>query len=251
MKKRLLSVVLAFTLCFGMMPVTVLAEEMGNAETVALAPGDQVVVRAVNSAHEEDAVGDTVSGDSIIPGGVSATSLMSNDGITVVADDATGTVVAKLGDQNYTEMEKALQDWQEKGGMLALQGQSASYNISTVIWSFQNAPGTLDLNGQRITGDITLSGTSRYPLTILDSKEKVSSNGALQGLTVAKGAELTLTDGGYISPLTVEDGAEDGIQLMGGKVAELKCKAPRLPSASGRLCPDEWQSYGRSYNGDN
>ena len=83
MKKRLLSVVLAFTLCFGMMPVTVLAEEMGNAETVALAPGDQVVVRAVNSAHEEDAVGDTVSGDSIIPGGVSATSLMSNDGITV------------------------------------------------------------------------------------------------------------------------------------------------------------------------
>lgn len=107
-----------------------------------------------------------------------------------------------------------------------LQGQSAAYNISTVIWSFQNAPGTLDLNGQRITGDITLSGTSRYPLTILDSKEKVSSNGALQGLTVAKGAELTLTDGGYISPLTVEDGAEDGIQLMGGKVAELKCKAP-------------------------
>ena len=46
MKKRLLSVVLAFTLCFGMMPVTVLAEEMGNAETVAPAPDDQVVVRA-------------------------------------------------------------------------------------------------------------------------------------------------------------------------------------------------------------
>lgn len=226
MKKRLLSVVLAFTLCFGMMPVTVLAEEMGNAETVAPAPDDQVVVRAVNSTHEEDAVGDTVSGDSVISCGVSAASLMSNDGIAVVADDATGTVVAKLGDQNYTDMEKALQDWQEKGGMLALQGQSASYNISTVIWSFQNAPGTLDLNGVCISGSITLSGTSRYPLTILDSKEKVSSNGALQGLTVAKGAELTLTDGGYISQLTVEDGAEDGIQLMGGKVAELKCKAP-------------------------
>lgn len=226
MKKRLLSVVLAFTLCFGMMPVTVLAEEMGNAETVAPAPDDQVVVRAVNSTHEEDAVGDTVSGDSIISGGVSATPLMSNDGIAVMADDATGTVVAKLEDQNYTDMEKALQDWQKKGGMLALQGQSASYNISTVIWSFQNAPGTLDLNGQRITGDITLSGTSQFPLKILDSKEKDSSNGALQGLTVEKGAKLTLTDGGYISQVTVEDGAEDGIQLMGGKVAELKCTAP-------------------------
>ena len=118
MKKRLLSVVLAFTLCFGMMPATVLAEEMGSAETVAPAPGDQVAVRAVNSTHEEDAVGDTVSGDSVIPGGVSATSLMSNDGITVVADDATGTVVAKLGDQNYTDMATALQDWQEKGDML-------------------------------------------------------------------------------------------------------------------------------------
>lgn len=226
MKKRLLSVVLAFTLCFGMMPVTVLAEEMGNAETVALALDDQVVVRAVNSTHEEDAVGDTVSGDSIIPGGVSATSLMSNDGITVVADDATGTVVAKLGDQNYTDMATALEDWQENGGMLALQGQNASYNISTVTWSFQNAPGTLDLNGVCISGSITLSGSSQYPLTILDSKEKVSSNGALLGLTVEKGAKLTLTDGGYISPLTVEDGAEDGIQLMGGKVAELTCKAP-------------------------
>lgn len=226
MKKRLLSVVLAFTLCFGMMPVTVLAEEMGNAETVALALDDQVAVRAVNSTHEGDAVGDTVSGDSVISGGVSATSLMNNDGITVVADDATGTVVAKLEDQNYTDMEKALQDWQEKGGMLALQGQNARYNISTVTWNFQNAPGTLDLNGQCITSDITLSGTSRYPLTILDSKEKDSSNGALLGLTVEKGAKLTLTDGGYISQLTVADGAEDGIKLMGGKVAGLKCSAP-------------------------
>ena len=59
MKKRLLSVVLAFTLCFGMMPVTVLAEEMVNAETVAPTPDDQVAVRAVNSTHEGDAVGDT------------------------------------------------------------------------------------------------------------------------------------------------------------------------------------------------
>ena len=47
MKKRLLSVVLAFTLCFGMMPVTVLAEEMGNAETVAPAPDDQSPVASV------------------------------------------------------------------------------------------------------------------------------------------------------------------------------------------------------------
>ena len=226
MKKRLLSVVLAFTLCFGMMPATVLAEEMGSAETVAPAPGDQVAVRAANSTHEGDAAGNTVSGDSVIPGGVSATSLMSNDGIAVVADDKAETVVAKLGDQNYTDMATALKEWQDKGGMLALQGQSARYNISTVTWRFQNAQGTLDLNGQCITGDITLSGTSRYPLTILDSKEKASSNGALQGLTVEKGAELTLTDGGYISQVTVADGAEDGIKLMGGKVAELTCKAP-------------------------
>lgn len=230
MKKRLLSVVLAFTLCFGMMPATVLAEEMGSAEMVVTAPGEQAAVMAANSTHEGDAAGNTVSGDSVIPGGVSATSLMSNDGITVVADDATGTVVAKLGDQNYTDMATALKEWQEKGGKLELQKGDKDfgvyYDVGKVTWSFQNAQGTLDLNGQRITGDITLSGTSRYPLTILDSKEKVSSNGALQGLTVAKGAELTLTDGGYISQLTVEDGAEDGIQLMGGKVAELKCKAP-------------------------
>lgn len=226
MKKRLLSVVLAFTLCFGMMPATVLAEEMGSAETVALAPGDQVAVRAVNSTHERDAVGDTVSGDSVISGGASAASLMSNDGIAVMADDTTETVVATLDGVDYTDMTTALEAWQAKGGMLALQGESAKYNISTVTWSFPNAAGVLDLSGQRIIGNITLSGSSKYPLEIRDSKEKVSSNGALQGLTVEKGAKLTLTDGGYISQVTVADGAEDGIKLMGGKVAGLKCSAP-------------------------
>lgn len=226
MKKRLLSVVLAFTLCFGMMPVTVLAEEMGNAETVAPAPGDQVAVRAVNSTHEGDAVGDTVSGDSVISGGVSATSLMSNDGIAVMADDTTETVVATLDGVDYTDMTTALEAWQAKGGMLALQGESAKYNISTVTWSFPNAAGVLDLSGQRIIGNITLSGTSKYSLEIRDSKEKVSSNGGLQGLTVESGAELMMTDGCYISQLTVADGAEDGIKLMGGKVAGLKCSAP-------------------------
>lgn len=226
MKKRLLSVVLAFTLCFGMMPVTVLAEEMVNAETVALAPDNQVAVRAVNSTHEGDAVGDTVSGDSVISGGVSATSLMSNDGIAVMADDTTETVVATLDGVDYTDMTTALEAWQAKGGMLALQGERAKYNISTVTWSFPNVAGVLDLSGQRIIGNITLSGTSKYSLEIRDSKEKVSSNGGLQGLTVESGAELTLTDGCYISQLTVEAGAEDGIKLMDGKVAGLKCSAP-------------------------
>lgn len=230
MKKRLLSVVLAFTLCFGMMPATVLAEEMGSAETVALAPGDQVAVRAVNSTHEGDAVGDTVSGDSVISGGVSATSLMSNDGIAVMADDATGTVVATLGDQNYTDMATALEEWQEKGGKLELQNGDKNsgvyYEIGEVTWTFLNAPGTLDLNGVCIKGSITLSGSSKYPLEIRNSKEKVSPYGALQGLTVEKGAKLTLTDGGYIRQVTVADGAEDGIKLMGGKVEELTCKAP-------------------------
>lgn len=230
MKKRLLSVVLAFTLCFGMMPATVLAEEMGSAEMVVTAHGEQVAVMAANSTHEGDAAGNTVSGDSVIPGGVSATSLMSNDGIAVVADDKAETVVAKLGDQNYTDMATALKEWQDNGGKLELQNGDKNsgvyYDVGIVTWSFQNAQGTLDLNGVCISGSITLSGSSKYPLKILDSKEKVSPNGALRGLTVEKGAELTLTDGGYISPLTVEDGAEDGIKLMGGKVAELTCQAP-------------------------
>lgn len=230
MKKRLLSVVLAFTLCFGMMPVTVLAEEMGNAETVAPALDDQVAVRAVNSTHEGDAVGDTVSGDSVISGGVSATSLMSNDGIAVMADDTTETVVATLDGVDYTDMMTALEEWQEKGGKLELQNGDKNsgvyYEIGEVTWTFLNAPGTLDLNDVCIKGSITLSGSSKYPLEIMDSKGKMSSNGALQGLTVEKGAKLTLTDGGYISQVIVADGAEDGIKLMGGKVAELTCKAP-------------------------
>lgn len=226
MKKRLLSVVLAFTLCFGMMPATALAQGMGNAEMVVPAPGDKVSVMAVDSTQERDTVGDTVSGNSANFGGVNVNPLMNNDGIAVMADDTTETVVATLDGVDYTDMTTALEAWQAKGGMLALQGESAKYNISTVTWSFPNAAGVLDLSGQRIIGNITLSGSSKYPLEIRDSKEKVSSNGALQGLTVEKGAKLTLTDGGYISQVTVADGAEDGIKLMGGKVAGLKCSAP-------------------------
>lgn len=226
MKKRLLSVVLAFTLCFGMMPATALAEEMGNAETVAPAPDDQVAAMATDSTPEGDTVGDIVSGDSAISGGVSATPLMSDDGVAVMADDTTETVVATLDGVDYTDMTAALEAWQANGGTLVLQGEDAKYNISTVTWSFPNAAGVLDLSGQRIIGDITLSGTSKYSLEIRDSKEKVSSNGALQGLTVESGAVLLLTDGCYISQLTVEDGAEDGIKLMDGRVVGLKCSAP-------------------------
>lgn len=226
MKKRLLSVVLAFTLCFGMMPATALAQGMGNAEMVVPAPGDKVSVMAVDSTQERDTVGDTVSGNSANFGGVNVNPLMNNDGIAVMADDTTETVVATLDGVDYTDMTTALEAWQAKGGMLALQGESAKYNISTVTWSFPNAAGVLDLSGQRIIGNITLSGTSKYSLEIRDSKEKVSPYGALQGLTVESGAELMMTDGGYISQLTVADGAEDGIKLMGGKVAGLKCSAP-------------------------
>lgn len=226
MKKRLLSVVLAFTLCFGMMPATALAQGMGNAEMVVPAPGDKVSVMAVDSTQERDTVGDTVSGNSANFGGVNVNPLMNNDGIAVMADDTTETVVATLDGVDYTDMTTALEAWQAKGGMLALQGESAKYNISTVTWSFPNAAGVLDLSGQRIIGNITLSGTSKYSLEIRDSKEKVSSNGGLQGLTVESGAELMMTDGCYISQLTVADGAEDGIKLMGGKVAGLKCSAP-------------------------
>ena len=226
MKKRLLSVVLAFTLCFGMMPATALAQGMGNAEMVVPAPGDKVSVMAVDSTQERDTVGDTVSGNSANFGGVNVTPLMSNDGIAVMADDTTETVVATLDGVDYTDMTAALEAWQAKGGMLALQGESAKYNISTVTWSFPNAAGVLDLSGQRIIGNITLSGTSKYSLEIRDSKEKVSSNGGLQGLTVESGAELMMTDGCYISQLTVKDGAEDGIKIMSGKVAGLKCSAP-------------------------
>lgn len=226
MKKRLLSVVLAFTLCFGMMPATALAQGMGNAEMVVPAPGDKVSVMAVDSTQERDTVGDTVSGNSANFGGVNVNPLMNNDGIAVMADDTTETVVATLDGVDYTDMTTALEAWQAKGGMLALQGESAKYNISTVTWSFPNAAGVLDLSGQRIIGNITLSGTSKYSLEIRDSKEKVSSNGGLQGLTVESGAELMMTDGCYISQLTVEDGAEDGIKIMSGKVAGLKCSAP-------------------------
>lgn len=222
MKKRLLSAVLAVTLCFGMMPVTVLAEEMEKVETVAPAPDNQADVEVTT---EEKPVEDPAN---TTPESVDVEPLMSDDGIAVMADDTTGTVVvATLGDTEYTDMATALVAWQASGGTLKLQrGNNAYdeyYEIGTVTWSFPTTPGTLDLNGARIGGNITLSGASKYPLEIRDSKK--NSNGALRGLTVQNGAALTITEG-YIRQLTVEDGAEDGIELMGGWVQGLKCSAP-------------------------
>lgn len=232
MKKRLLSFVLAFALCFGMMPATVLAGETGNDEMVAPASDDRLVMDADGTCGE-DTLGDTVSGNSAISGGVSAKPLMSEGGIAVMADNTAETVVATLGDQNYTDMETALTEWQANGGVLTLCADYSYRNSGPVEWSFHTAEGTLDLHGQHITGDITLSGTSQYPLKIRDSKEKVSSNGALQGLTVERGAVLMVMEGSYISQLTVKDGAEKGVKLMGGKVNKFKCNAPAF-----RLLPE-------------
>lgn len=136
-------------------------------------------------------------------------------------------IVATVGDKVYTAsdtIEAAVSEWVgERGGTLTLY---AAYSKAEFT-SFAPAKGkllTLDLNGFPFNKDTVMTLGGAY-LTVLDSREKTSRNGAFASLTADSGW-LFLDNGGYLSGLTVPDNSTAKIQLRSGKVQALKCPYP-------------------------
>lgn len=136
-------------------------------------------------------------------------------------------IVATVGDKVYTAsdtIEAAVSEWVgERGGTLTLY---AAYS-NAEFTSFAPAKDkllTLDLNGFPFNMDTVMTLGGAY-LTVLDSREKTSSQGAFGPITADSGS-LTLDNDGYLCGLTVPDDSTAAITLRSGKVHALNCPYP-------------------------
>ncbi len=136
-------------------------------------------------------------------------------------------IVATVGDKVYTAsdtIEVAVSEWVgERGGTLTLY---AAYSKAEFT-SFAPAKGkllTLDLNGFPFNKDTVMTLGGAY-LTVLDSREKTSSQGAFGPITADSGS-LTLDNDGYLCGLTVPGDSTAAITLRSGKVHALNCPYP-------------------------
>lgn len=144
-------------------------------------------------------------------------------------DDATGkcptcntTFAAAVNSTLYSDMTQAIAKWKNDGGTLKLY-------VSGGTVSFDNAstqkPFSIDLNGHNINKDQTAISLNGVNLTIEDSREKESSQGAF-GAIVADSGSLTLENGGYLQGLKVTADSTATVMLKGGKVNALDCPKP-------------------------
>lgn len=144
-------------------------------------------------------------------------------------DDATGkcadcnTVLkAAVNSTLYNDMAAAISAWKNDSGTLKLY-------VSGGTVSFDNAstkkPLSIDLNGHHINKDQAAISLNGVNLTIEDSREKKSSQGAF-GAIVADSGSLTLENGGYLQGLKVPADSTATVMLKGGKVNALDC--PKL-----------------------
>ena len=133
-------------------------------------------------------------------------------------------IVATVGDKAYTTtdtLQKAVEDWRANGGTLTLY---ADY-YNTGFTSFTTSkPLELNLNGFPFNKDTKMTLGGAY-LTVWDSREKTSTQGAIGPITADSGS-LTLNNGGYLCGLTVPDDSTAAIRLLSGKVHALNCPYP-------------------------
>ena len=133
-------------------------------------------------------------------------------------------IQATVGSKIYEDVDTAVTEWLSgtAAGTLTLY---SNYSNSRV--DFSSASGktlVLDLNGFAFNKDIamTLGGAG---LTIRDSREKTSSQGAFGPITADNGA-LTLESGGYLQGLTIPKESTATVLLRDGKVSGLDCPKP-------------------------
>ena len=136
-------------------------------------------------------------------------------------------ILARVGDTTYDDVGKAVKGWLANGGTLTLYDNVPTYSNGNDVdfSSGSNNPFIIDLNGFRFNyagAAITLNGGKS--LTIKDSRENESSNGAF-GPLVADNGTLTL-ESGYLQKLTVPSDSLATILLKGGKVSALACPVP-------------------------
>ena len=193
MKKRVLSLFLAFTLCFSMLPTAALAEEAGvvqdaanadstytTGENAGLTGGKDGSVPDGTDGGDADSSGEAQDGEADTA--VSAVQGASHASHCVCGKNSSTTV-------NGHEHDSAVTAWNAAD---SLPDSAGSYYLTQSVssdWTVPTGEVNLCLNGQTINGKITVG--SGATLTLTDC----SGSGSVQGEVLVNGGKFELYSG--------------------------------------------------------
>ena len=169
MKKRVLSLFLAFTLCFSMLPTAALAEEAG----------------VVQDAANANSSGEAQDGEA--------------DAAAEAGTHTAHCVCGGNGDVNGHEHDTAV-TWTTAD---SLPDSAGNYYLTQSVsgsWTVPTGEVNLCLNGQTISGSITVGSGATLTLT------NCSGNGKVQGEVTVNGGKFELYDG------TITGGVQVGMK---------------------------------------
>ena len=206
MKKRVLSLFLAFTLCFSMLPTAALAEEAGvvqdaaNAnstyttdENAGLTGGKDGSVPDGTDGGDADSSGEAQDGEADTA--VSAVQGASHASHCVCGKNSSTTV-------NGHEHDSAVTAWNAAD---SLPDSAGSYYLTQSVsgdWIVPTGEVNLCLNGQTISGSITVGSGATLTLTDCSS----DNSGKIQGGVTVNGGKFELYSG------TITGGVQVGIK---------------------------------------
>lgn len=236
MKKRVLSLFLAFTLCFSMLPTAALAEEAGVVQDAANANSTYTTGENAGLAGGKDgSVPDgTDGGDADSSGeaqdGEADTAVSAVQG----ASHASHCVCGGNGDVNGHNHDTAGTEWKTAD---SLPGTAGSYYLTQPVsgdWTVPTGEINLCLNGQTINGKITIGSGATLTLTDCSGSGRVQGevtvNGGtfeLYGGTITGGVQVGMKGGDYktgsaftmyggtISGHNASSGSGGGVFLVG------------------------------------
>ena len=181
MKKRVLSLFLAFTLCFSMLPTAALAEEAGVVQDAANADSTYTTGEDAGLAGgEDDSVpDDTDGGDTDSSGEMQGGEAGTHTAHCVCGKDSSTTVKGHTHNTGTTWTAAAF-----------LPGTAGSYYLTQSVsgdWTVPTGEVNLCLNGQTINGKITVGSGATLTLTDCTGTGKLQGSRSGSGVSINGG----------------------------------------------------------------
>ena len=251
MKKRVLSLFLAFTLCFSMLPTAALAEEAGVVQDAANANSTYTTGENAGLASGKDGSvpDDTDSGEAQDGEADTAVSAVQE------AHHANHCVCGGNGDVNGHNHDTAGTEWETAD---SLPNSAGSYYLTQSVsgdWTVPEGEVNLCLNGQTIYGKITVGSGAKLTLTDCTGTGKLQGSRSGSGVSI-NGGTFNLYGGtitGFVNG--VEIGSHNDIKtgssftMYGGAITSNEAGSSARRRWRRRVCRREVQlHYGRRHH---
>ena len=204
MKKRVLSLLMALVLCFSMLPTAALAEEAGAAPDAANANSTYTTGEDAGLAGgEDDSVPDDTDG-----GDTDSSGEMQGGEADAAAEAGMHTAHCVCGKDSTTVNGHTHNPGTTWTAADSLPGTAGSYYLTQPVsgdWTVPTGEVNLCLNGQTITGKITVGSGAKLTLTDCAGTGKLQGSGNGSGVSI-NGGTFNLY-GGTIT------GFENGVEI--------------------------------------